>query len=115
MFLGTASLLCALLCVADSKVRIKLHKVEKTARQSIAEYAPSKLDKLTDFSILSSSDGNSKVILKNYLDAQYYGIITLGTPGNSFGHLADRWESLSSLVGWVGGYVVSRITYLFIY
>lgn len=88
-----ALLLCALLAPASALIRIPLHKF-KSIRQTLreaggpVELASAPLSKYA-LGSLPITGGPIPEILKNYMDAQYYGAIGIGTPPQQFMVLFD--------------------------
>ena len=91
MFTHIVLVLVLVTYLSGAKVRIPLHKVDKTARQKIAEYDTSaELEGLSDFQFSDDSHKESLEGLtdfhrlsatESYFGPNYFGEITLGTPG----------------------------------
>ncbi|XP_027724504.1 cathepsin D [Vombatus ursinus] len=92
-----ALLLCALLEPASALIRIPLHKF-KSVRQTLREAGrPVQLarEPLSKYALgsLPVSGGPIPEMLKNYMDAQYYGAIGIGTPPQEFTVVFDTGSS----------------------
>lgn len=81
------NLLNLALCVsfAAAMVRIPMKKLEKTARQQFRESGYSMVP-------LEAKGGNN-VLINDYMDAQYYGEISIGTPAQKFQVVFDTGSS----------------------
>ncbi|XP_051898894.1 cathepsin D-like [Pristis pectinata] len=92
-------LLCKLWLTADAIIRIPLTKF-KSVRQSLTDVAGS-IDGLVTagqhgnekYTVFPGKKGETPEILTNYLDAQYYGQIGIGTPPQLFTVVFDTGSS----------------------
>ncbi|KAL3205677.1 hypothetical protein MRX96_011043 [Rhipicephalus microplus] len=75
---------------SSALIRVPLHKM-KSIRQQHQEFGWP-LDFTHDWS-LSTANGPIPEPLKNYIDVQYYGNITLGTPPQVFAVIFDTGSS----------------------
>ncbi|KAM9302284.1 cathepsin D-like [Gastrophryne carolinensis] len=96
VLLVAALLLCALLLPGSALIRIPLTKF-KSIRRTIAESGED-LEKLIGEQIhyhprFPQNGGPTPETLKNYLDAQYYGEIGIGTPPQPFTVVFDTGSS----------------------
>ncbi|XP_065290974.1 cathepsin D-like [Dermacentor albipictus] len=88
--LPTLALCAVLLGVASALIRVPLHKM-KSIREQYRELGWP-LNVSRDWSV-SDANGPIPEPLKNYLDVQYYGNITLGSPPQVFAVLFDTGSS----------------------
>lgn len=86
----TLGVCVGLLGAASALIRVPLHKM-KSVRQQYREFGWP-LDFTHDWS-LSHTNGPIPEPLKNYIDLQYYGNITLGTPPQVFAVIFDTGSS----------------------
>ncbi|XP_078286842.1 cathepsin D-like [Rhinoraja longicauda] len=90
---------CTVLVAADALIRIPLTKF-KSARQSLTDAAGSIEDLIAarqrgngKYAEFPQKKGETPELLTNYLDAQYYGQITIGTPPQHFTVVFDTGSS----------------------
>ncbi|KAL8614441.1 hypothetical protein ACOMHN_007777 [Nucella lapillus] len=100
LFVIAAVLLCSLCChgaslrsAAAPLHRIKLHRMQST-RRTLGEFGNSVEDLRRKYRLQGSAGaGPVPEPLTNYLDVQYYGVIGLGTPAQSFKVVFDTGSS----------------------
>ena len=83
LLLALVALGSALSLKKDEFVRVPVHKIKST-RQTLSSYGDRLLRKY-----FAANAGEPKIPLENYLDAQYYGAIQLGTPPQEFKVIFD--------------------------
>nr|AEI58895.1 cathepsin D [Pteria penguin] len=88
--LWIVALLCAV-AYCSALQRIKLHKF-KSVRRTLQEVGTS-IEALQNKYNVYKVEGPAPEPLSNYMDAQYYGDITIGTPGQSFKVIFDTGSS----------------------
>nr|AGH70121.1 aspartyl protease [Placozoa sp. H4] len=76
---------------SDAFVRIPLYKFKKTPREHLAEVGITSTMLNEKYGLGASR--NASEMLNNYLDAQYYGKISIGTPPQEFKVLFDTGSS----------------------